>query len=157
MLLLKLCKIELELTSHDDAAANAEQEIVFYRSITYLIKRGSLRGMYDTKMVCCAQFQIRQILHICFLLLWVVFDSDFLLLFFFWMRVWFLQSLWLILKASQGTISAVWKVIAMCLFWYPRNHSCHFSTSYKRPLSRLLLIQAMWQALLCLSDSVTGL
>lgn len=74
-------RYKLELMSHDDAAANAEQEIAFYRSMAYLIKRGSLRGMYDTKMVCRAQFQIRQILHICFLLLWVVFDSNFLLLF----------------------------------------------------------------------------
>lgn len=89
----------LRLMCHD-----AEQEIIFKDPLHIKLRRPFQRTVQNN-MVCCGQFQIRQILCCVFLLTLVVFDSDV-----------FFQSLGLILKAVQGSISSLWIVIVLCFY-----------------------------------------
>lgn len=74
----------------------------------------------------------------------------------------FLLVIVIYFKASQGTITFLWIVIVMC-FYGTREIIAVISAQAdedrnKRPPSRFIFIQAMWQALLCLSHSrVKGL
>lgn len=96
----------------------AEQEIIFIDPLHIKLRLRPFQRTVQHNVVCCAQFQIRQILCCCvFLFSLVVFDSAFLLLFIvFFCLDCFFQSLWLILKACQGSISSLWIVIVMCFY-----------------------------------------
>lgn len=111
---------------------DAEQEIIFIDPLHIKLRLRPFQRTVQHNVVCCAQFQIRQILCCCvFLFTLVVFDSDFLLLFI----VFFLFGLFLSVTVTYSeSLSGVNKFSlnshSNVFLWYPRNHSCHFSTSY---------------------------